>query len=393
MTKLFLFCGALAAGEYLASFAPNLSETWPVAACVGALVALFGYGCAVRGWRVAVVFFLGIALYQLAATSGERAIREQPWLRGRERYQRRSAAEECETRAHVKRDFSRRVVIGLEEEREAVPLLRAILLGERTRLPRRTKQLFVTSGTMHVFAISGLHVMAIAEVLSFALCLLFVPRRFGGLLATPLLWGYVWLIGFSPSAVRAAVMATILFLAPVGWRKPNGLRAWALTFLGVHAVNPLLIDDVGNALSFAVMLAIVLAGECGRNLTKVGQSLLVTVAAWAVGVPIAAHVFGRVTPGGMLANLVLIGAAKLAVVAGAMGLFASYVSETFAAHLNNFGALAIRGMVLVAEGVTWIPGANFETGKWSLPACVGWYAALAAVAYLILRLRASRKTL
>ena len=388
--NLLLICGMLAAGEYAASFVTEMSAAWSAVALLAVLVALFGHGFSVRGWLPVVVFLAGFALFLQGSVAEERLYRERPWMRGRVRQMQQSTVQSSEALRTTRRDFSRRIAIGLEHEHETVSLCRAILLGERSRLSKRTKQLFVESGTMHVFAISGLHVMAVAKVLSVLLGLLFIPLRWRGLVAIPCLWAYIALIGFPPSAVRAAVMATFKYLAPLFWRKDDGIRAWELTFLFIHVLNPLLIVNVGNALSFAVMLAIVLAGECAKDLSKLRQTLLVTVITWAAGVPIAAHVFGRVTPGGMLANLVLIATAKLAVVSGTIGLLASSVSDTLAAHFNNFGALAIRAMTLVAEGVTQLPGTNFETGRWPLSTCFCWYAVL-SLAILALLARAARR--
>ena len=381
--RLLTICGMFAAGEYLASFLPGCSAAWPFALICAALVALLGYGLGARGWCHVVVLLAGVALYLAASCEEEERFRVSPWMRGREWRTRQQKSEPEGLMRDLRDDFSRRVGLGVENDWECVSLTRAILLGERGRLPYRTKRLFVESGTMHVFAISGLHVMAIAEVLTVALMFLMIPRRLVGLVAIPLLWGYVRLIGYSPSAVRAALMATFLCMAPLFWRKPDGLRAWSLTFLVVHIADPLKITNIGNALSFAVMLAIVLVGEYGRSMTRWRRGFLSTAAAWAVGVPIAAHVFGRVTPGGMVANLVLIGTAKLTVVSGALGLAASYVSETLAAHVNNICALGIRAMVLLAECVSRLPGANFETGNWPILTCVEWYAVLAAVGFLM----------
>ena len=177
------------------------------------------------------------------------------------------------------------------------------------------------------------------------------------------------------------------------WRRANGLRAWELTFLFVHVCDPLLIANVGNALSFAVMLAIVVVGDFARSMPNWRQALFMTLAAWAAGVPISAHVFGRVTPGGIVANLVLIATAKATVVAGALGVGVSYLSETVAAHVNNISALGIKAMVLVAEAVSRLPGANFETTPWSVLTCVEWYAALALIAFLMSRAAKRRRTL
>ena len=142
-----------------------------------------------------------------------------------------------------------------------------------------------------------------------------------------------------------------------------------------------------------MMLAIVLVGDYAKSMAKWRQTLLVTIAAWATGVPIAAHIFGRVTPGGMIGNLVLIATAKVTVVSGAFGIMASYVSETLAVHVNNLSALGIKSMVLVAEGVSRLPGANFETGAWSLLTCVEWYAALTLIGFLLRMVTDRRRAL
>ena len=383
--RILFLCGALAAGEYAASFAPDLAGTWPLLAGAVLLVSLFGYGLAVRGWWVVSVFLLGVTLFLAAEEAEAERFRERPWMRGRAMRRTDGESRVGLVADAVRWDLSQRAALGLERDGDCAGLSRAILLGERRRLPPRVKRLFVESGTMHVFAISGLHVMAVASVLKALLALALVSRRLSDLLVLPLLWGYVLLIGMPPSAVRAATMATFSGLAPLFWRESNGLRSWALTFALVHVLQPLLIVHVGNALSFAVMLAVVAVGEVCRDRTRTCRTLATTLAAWAVGVPISAFVFGRVTPGGMLANLVLIGTAKLAVYLGASGLAVSYVSELLARHLNNLEALAIRAMVTVADAVSRLPGANFETGKWPLSLCVAWYAVLALIACVWIR--------
>jgi len=350
---------------------------------VTVFVALFGHGFGLRGVRYVVILLVGLAAFFFASVESERAYRDTPWLRGQ-----KARRTELVTTNAVKRDFSRRIGIGLGHDREVANLNRAILLGERARLPRKTRQVFVESGTMHVFAISGLHVMMVARVLLTLLAFFLVPYRWIGVAAIPLLWGYVALIGFSPSAVRAAMMASFYFVAPVFWRRPNALMAWALTFFIVYGYAPRMITDVGCALSFVVMLAILLAGHCARRWNSGWRlTLWLTFAAWTAGVPIAAHVFGRVTPGGLLANIPLIFAAQYSVGAGIAGILASYVSETLAAHLNNFAGLFTRAMLGVAEAVSRLPGANFEMDSWSLLQCAEWYALIALVVYLVRSVR------
>lgn len=390
MVEWLIACAALAAGEYAASFAPEMAEAWPVVAAVAALVALAGYGFAWRGWHLLFLFVFGAALFLFASVESERGYRLKPWMRNASAQRKASAEAAWKARnsaaAPLRRELSRRVAIGLEREGEMVALNRAILLGERRRLPSRARRTFVESGTIHVFAISGLHVMAVAGLLYWLMRMCFVPLRLAGVAAVPILWVYVWVVGLPPSAVRAATMATFYYAAPLFWRRPSATKAWALTFFIVYLSDPTKICDVGCALSFTVMLAILLALDCGKALVGTWrQTLWVAFVAWAAGVPIAAHVFGRVTPGGLLANLALLPSAVVTVVAGAMGLAASFVSETVAAHLNNLSALFTKAMVGVSSAVARLPGANLETGPWPTWACLAWYLALLLLLMLVWR--------
>ena len=387
--RILLLCGALAAGEFAASFAPAWAEAWPVAAALSLAVALFGYGLCVRGWPFAAVFLAGVTLFLSASVEQERLFREKPWMRGRPSYERQGREASRGFASELKADLSRRVGLGLDADREAASLNRAILLGERSRLPKRLKDVFVASGTMHVFAISGLHVMAVAGVLAHLLAITFFPRRMAGIVSIPLLWGYVCLIGCAPSAIRAALMASFCLMAPVFWRRPDLLRSWALAFLLVHVCRPQLITDVGNVLSFTVMLAIAFAVESGRLMGLRISFLWITIIAWAAGVPIAAHVFGQVAPGGILANLILITAAECTVVSGAVGVVVSFASKTAAAHFNNLSALCTKGMVGVSELVSRLPGSNFEVPRWTLLQCAEWYVLIVLIVFLVF-LRRSR---
>lgn len=391
--RQFLACAAFGAGELLAAQGPQFASAWPVLTVIALVVLGFGFGLGMRGWRYLFLFVLGMALFLFASVESERDLRMRPWMRG-QRASRYVAKKNVDSLANfVKSDFAKRLEIGLGHNRKVAALNRAILLGERGKLPWRIRQVFVESGTMHIFAISGLHVMAVTSVLMALFMVLLVPRRFVGAVTIPFVWGYVCLIDWSPSAVRAAMMASICLLAPLVWRRPHGITAWTVTFMMVHAACPQMIVNVGSALSFMVMLSIIVADVYFRDLPKFTRALAITVFAWMAGVPIAAHVFGRVTFGGILANLVLIGMAEATVITGMSGLLVSFVSKTIAAHLNNLSALFTDAMVGISEMVARLPGSNFDLQPWGYAECVEWYVMMVLVLYLVHSVKRRRRLL
>lgn len=383
--RWLLACGALAAGEYAAFSFAECCALWPSAVGLACVAFLYGYGLNLKIWPEVVLVAAGLALGFRACVAEAEFYRESPWLRGRERALRVRAEPSSGLSRRIRQRLSERVGIGLLPHSDTAALNRAILLGERRKLPRRTRQLFVESGTMHVFAISGLHVVAVATVLALVIrVLLMVPTRWAGLVSLPILWGYVLVIGSPPSAVRAAMMASFGAFAPVFWRKPNGVVSWSVTFLIVHLKNPEMIVNVGSVLSFAVMLSLQLTGDALRGYGRCRwRPVVTTVVAWAVGVPIAAHVFGRITPGGILANLILISAAQWTVYAGALGVMTSFFSVRLASHLNALSALFTDSMVLVSEGVSRLPWANWEISNWSIGTCAVWYGGLLLAVLLV----------
>jgi len=380
--RWLLACAALAAGEFAASRVPQAADAWPAVAALVPLVALFGFGAGARGWHLACVFLAGATLYLQASVEPEKALRGRPWMRGRlERRYKTCEGGMAARLAPAKEALSRCAGIGIERC-DAAALNRAILLGERRGLPKQARRVFAASGAMHVFAVSGVHVMAVAKVLALLAQLLFVPKRLAGLAAIPFVWGYVCVIGMPPSSVRAAMMATFYFSAPAFWRRSSAVMSWALTFVVVHVASPRMITDIGCALSFTVMLSIILAGDSLRGRSGATALVVVTLVAWAAGVPLSAHVFGHVSPGGILANLVLIPAAALTVGSGALGMMAGFVSEAAAAHLNNLAALVSSAMAGVSAAVASLPFADYEVKPWPMSMCAAWYAALLLVLFL-----------
>ena len=291
-----------------------------------------------------------------------------------------------------------RAAAGLDWCAELAGFNQAILLGSRGGLTRARRTMFAAAGTIHVFAISGLHVMVVAGLITGLLKRFDVPLRARGLVAVPLVVAYTLLTGARPSAVRAAIMVSLWYLAPVFGRRPDPLAAWSVTAFAVYALHPERLFDVGCTLSFAVMFGIVLWIDGTRYLVSplpgavvqtwrrwgwrerlrrqagaFAQAMGVSFAAWVASVPVTACVFGRFTVGGLVANVVLILCAKWMVNAGVTGLAASFLCLPLGALCNNAAAALTGVMVVASEQVAAWPWASVEVEPWSAGTCLAWY--------------------
>ncbi|HEY0549209.1 MAG TPA: ComEC/Rec2 family competence protein, partial [Verrucomicrobiae bacterium] len=111
---------------------------------------------------------------------------------------------------------------GLPEQDESLRLQWAMLLGWQTALTAEVSEPFMRSGTMHIFAISGLHIALIAGIFVVLLRAVLVPRTMCGFLVIPILWFYTAATGWQASAIRSTVMMTVII---AGWslRRPVNL--------------------------------------------------------------------------------------------------------------------------------------------------------------------------
>ena len=283
----------------------------------------------------------------------------------------------------LKRELSRRIATGLDEDTDAVNLNCAILLGERGQISREYKRIFKDSGTIHIFAISGLHIGIIATLFFAIFLLTGLHIRLVGLLVIPLMWLYVMITGNAPSAIRAAAMASLCIGAMIAGRKPNGIIAWAITFIAVHIISPQSIINVGSLLSFTVVIFLIIASRIIRKADYVflGKLFLMFVI-WASGVPIVARVFGQMTPGGLVANIVLVPVLSLDLFFCVGSVIASFISHSLATLLN-YGALAsVFVMTTTSRAVASTPLSNVTIDKWSMPECLLWYAALGTLMWI-----------
>ena len=137
----------------------------------------------------------------------------------------------------------------------------ALTIGEKSLLSRDTKNAYSNSGTMHLLAVSGLHVGFIYTFLSIILSFL-GNTRFSMVLRmvviSATLWIYTAIVGFSPSITRAAIMATIYEMCKILERNGSGLNALSISALLITLFRPQSLFELGFQLSFISILSIIL---------------------------------------------------------------------------------------------------------------------------------------
>ena len=136
-------------------------------------------------------------------------------------------------------------------------VLKGMLLGLRNELSPDILDAFRNSGSIHILAVSGLHVGLIATVCFFGFSLLRLPRKATDLLTIAAVILYACLVGFRPSVFRASLMAVIFLISRIIERDRDLFNLLAFAALILLLINPAQLWDIGFQLSFAAVAAIV----------------------------------------------------------------------------------------------------------------------------------------
>lgn len=262
---------------------------------------------------------------------------------------------------------------------------RAILIGDRSHVNENTLEIFKGSGTMHILAISGLHVAIIGTLLyagifwllsrSEQLLLRFTLKKWAAFASLPVLLGYGLLAGMNTPVLRALIMSAIVIVAICTNRQKSPGPLLAFAALLILSLDPLQLFTVSFQLSFAAITGILFllpilkkvlsrsnqspsrsaAGQ--RILIWAGFGLSVSLVANLVTAPIALHSFNRFSVLGPLANLIIEPLICLwSLTAGFLAIPFFFIQPALGSCLLQLGGLGLDAALRVAtffSSFTW----------------------------------------
>ena len=289
---------------------------------------------------------------------------------------------------------------------EAQHLLLAMTLGWKADITSETYETFMQSGTMHIFAISGLHIAMIAGILVTVLRVVRVPRFWSGIVVIPLIWFYTAATGWQPSAIRSSIMMTVIV---GGWalNRPGNL----LNSLGTAAFIILLWDpqqlfQASFQLSFLVVLSIALFQPplerlLDRRLAAdplrpaeppsrwkqwlrtparhITTALVTSLAAWLGSLMLTAYYFHLFSPVTVPANLFIVPLSSVALACELGSLLCGDWLPGVGMLFNNCAWFCMNAMIRFSHWTIVLPGACLHVRSPTLPDFAIFYALLFGV--------------
>ncbi len=251
---------------------------------------------------------------------------------------------------------------GLEDSPDVSALISGMALGLRHETRDDIEEPFQQTGTLHLFAVAGLHVGIIAQLLWILARLCRLRRTAAAALIIPFLFFYSAITGLHVSSMRAATMAAVLLGGIFFDRRGFALNSLAAAALFILAWDPNQLFTSGFQLSFAVVAGIILLQNkilhpllrlsasdpfLPRSLISrtrrfgercyfwIARGISVSAAAWAGSFVFIAWYFYLVTPVSLLANLLVVPIAFFILAVAMMSLLVASFSSWLSVILNN----------------------------------------------------------
>lgn len=251
---------------------------------------------------------------------------------------------------------------GLEDSPEIQGLISGMVLGSRDATSDDIEEPFQQTGTLHLFAVSGLNVAIVAQLLWIIAVTARIPRQWAIALIIPALFFYAAITGLNTSSVRAALMGAILLGGFFVERRVLLVNSVAAASFLILCFDSNQLFSIGFRLSFAVVLAIILFSDplyrglirwwkpdpflprsllgriprvIQRGWHAVARGLSVSLAAWIGSTPLILSSFHLITPVSLLANLVVVPLAFFVLATGFVSLLVAPVAPALSVIFNN----------------------------------------------------------
>ena len=232
-------------------------------------------------------------------------------------------------------------------------ILTAVLTGDERGIAPETENAYAASGIAHLLAVSGFNMTLVGGFAAAQAKRADTRSWLWMVIGLVLLGTYTMLVGFAPSAFRAALMAGLVLGGNALRRTAYVPVSLAFAFIVLTVIDPNTLFDLGFQLSFAAVLGISLIGSplakrfawltqpdmpdgISRGVLAVAvDALIVTVAASALTMPLIGLAFGRLPLVSFISNVLVVPVQPAVMMLGVV-------------------AVVTAGMPVVSQAAAWI---------------------------------------
>ncbi|GGE92522.1 competence protein ComEC [Chishuiella changwenlii] len=215
---------------------------------------------------------------------------------------------------------------------ESRAIISSMLLGNKTELSEELNQNYITTGVVHILAISGLHVMMIFILIQFLLKpILYLKngRKIRIITSLIVIWFFAFYVELKTPVFRSALMISIYYISDIINRPKNIFHTLSLAAFIILVFQPNALFDVGFQLSFSAVFFIVWLHPIFDNFWKIKNNLLhqikgiiTTSISTQIGtLPVSIFYFNQFSGLFLFGNLILIPASFIMICGGLISIF------------------------------------------------------------------------
>ncbi|OPJ55593.1 ComEC/Rec2 family competence protein [Alkalithermobacter paradoxus] len=250
------------------------------------------------------------------------------------------------------------------------PFLYALILGDKTDIDKYIIDNFSKTGTSHIIALSGLHVGIIGGVLTFLTRGIKKEYRFI-LICTALIF-YCFIVGFTPSIVRATIFIMMIYIASLIEREYDIICSLSLVGTLLIIKNPFIIYNLSFQLSFMAVLSISYFYKTIDKYVKyplISVSLSASILTW----PIIYYNYRIFSIISVLANLLILGVVGFIIILSITSILLSIINTNLAFLIANINLVFIKYILIIVEYLASVRYSHIEFNSSSLMLIVLYY--------------------
>jgi ComEC/Rec2-related protein len=277
------------------------------------------------------------------------------------------------------------LALGLGPEDAPLRLIWTLALDWKAPMTETVEEPFMRAGTFHIFAVDGLRIGLLAGIAIGLLRFLRLPRALCGLLVIPAIWFYVILTGWPASAIRAAIMMSIVIVGWAGHRPTDLVNSLFAAAFIILLWDPCQLFQPGFQLSFLVVFCIALLLPLFQNLFQswifkkdpflpdalkprwpaplqaavwfIIDNCALSLAAWLGSIPLAAAYFHLFTPVSVPANFLVVPITALALMSSIGSLLTGAWLPGLAVLFNHSSWFFMKCIIELSRwAAQWQPG-------------------------------------
>lgn len=248
-------------------------------------------------------------------------------------------------------------------------LFLGILLGKTEDIQEDDLEYFRKSSLAHILCVSGAHINYIILGITYLLNRAEAHRNVKYVLTIVILIFFMTITGFSPSVMRSVVMASLLLLSKIFYRKIDIINSICISLLCIIIPNPFKLLDVGVLLSYGGTIGIIVFNKPVENILNkflidnkilkfIKQSLSVCISAQIVILPISMYFFNKINCMFFILNILAGPIFGAIVIFGACNVFISYINIELAKFIAFFTNLLLEALIAISKFSTYIPFSN-----------------------------------